>query len=467
MNNDTLAIRKRLIQLVGLIVLVVMGVLLWRYVNTGHLEVASDSSSDMITVKDADGDVIKTGEGKLTVSLARGQYTVSVGGKYYTSNKVVEISGLHTKHVRLSQPVIRNLEPVTSVQADDMVAGDNQLTYLNIGSLFIEKIDSSNTISYVTLGERFSGIKWATPEYGVGLTNDGKLSTISGSTVSPVYLPESDGGSSDSISYDVTSKKQLYVAIDKKLYQIPMNGGNPRLIYTAKETINSVLAGESAILLSYSEATRSADETKVRIVSLTISGKEQGSMKTTMGEDDQLDVVGAWSPDGSAIALLDGIYSPALKKLYNLPSSSAQSFVWLNNSHLVYAADNAIWQYDISSQSSKTLATTTPDQNILDLAVNPNASYVYVSTSGSDKSLIQRISLTSSVAGDIPDQLASYFPLDIIKEVCSVNFINMTAPTLLLSVNGKGAAAECQKALLEKTTLYGLSGLPVVLYVVE
>lgn len=472
MRNISVITRKRLLLFIVIVLGIVGGFQIWRYLHTGHIEITSADQSDTITLATENGEVIRTGQGEVSASIWAGHYTVTVGGKYFVARKIIEVRGRNTQTVRLSQPNIHNLKPVTSVYADGLISGNNQLRYLNSASQYLEQIDANNSFSFITLNKRFSSIRWASPNYGIGLADDGNLYTVIGSGLLRISLPNGSNAQTSQIAYDVSPKKELYVGIDRSLYLLAPNK-KPKLIYTTKNNIDTVVAGANTVLVAYLESSGSVeDTTPVHLVSLSSNGKKLGTMDTTYTEGSQVGLAAKWAPDSTMIVVSDNeasaIYTPNLKKKAALPDARAHQFSWLDNSRFAYATEGYIWLYDLSSGEGRTIAVTDPETATIGLSFDKANNYLYVATSSASNPLIQRVSLTKDSSDSITEQLSTIFPSEIVNQTCSANFINITRPTILLSLDSRNSEIACRKALADKLTLLGLpSNLPVSLDIAQ
>jgi hypothetical protein len=428
-------IKKLVLSVIGLMLLLVLVPWLWHYSHTGKIIITTNNPYRTISLVAFDD---KTGRGstssktfkangRLSVSLSSGKYFVSVEGSSQATTRVIRLKPRQTLRYEIDPVVTSGVEPVIYQSARNVVASASELLYTNAASGYLYKIDAQNNISVLDSTIAFQTIQWADPSYGVGQNASGRLYTIVNGSVSPLDVPFSYGGGT--VSFDVSSNRQVYVSYGGAVYSRNPNGTFKKIY--AVDTSNLVLAAGVNKVAFVGET---EEEEKNNSPPLFTAVSSAGKVIKNQGDGEVRRLI--WSPDGHYLASVNeasvDIYDASLRKVTQLPSSNSIGEVtWLDNNNLLYGSKDELWSYDLSNQKSELLANMPLGNYITSLTTSSDKAYIYLTTTdfGSNY-VIRRIGLHGQQVPRVVYQLQDILPL--VLNDCSLGLVNFAQPTTIL-----------------------------------
>ncbi len=446
---DQLSIRRRIIIiLLGAILLIFLIPVLWRYYHTGTIIVTSDNSNNVITLtKTSEAnqppDKVKnsTGRGKLSESVASGEYTISVSGNSVATTQTITLKPRQTLRYAINPVRATGVEPVAYKNALSMAANNEQLVYLASPSNFLYEIDRKNNLTKIGGSQAFEMARWAEPSFGVGQDSEGHLYTIIDGKIKPLNLPFAYGGKP--VGFDVSPDKTIYVSYGSDVY-VGSQSRKFKMIYTATSPNPTLAAAPGKVAVSDTKyGKNSSDISKPLLTTIDNDGKKN---KKNV-EAEQL----GWSPQGKYLASFNQanptIYDAALNTIAMVPTSTAVGSVsWLNDTTLLYTVGAQLWIYDLPTKKAQLLANMPSGTSITGLYPNNDRSYVYVTTGGSspdsNTNAIRRIGLKNQ---QVPEYI--YNLQDILPEGaagCLIGLVNFAPPaSIFIQPYPQTSAAVC------------------------
>jgi hypothetical protein len=433
----------------GLIVIIVVA-LLAHYLSSGTITITTNSKDNTITLQkvSGNGSFVKTAIGTLSSGVGHGLYTATVKNGSQVSTQVINFNEGHkTLHYYVSLGKLIDTEPVSYQEAKDVVADNNQLLYINPdGNLY--KIDSSNNDSSVSL-EDLETVEWVNTSFGVGQDQFGNLYTVINGVVHALIVPFSYTGKS--VNFAVAPDKQIYISNGSTVYAGNQSGSFKK-IYTASSSSPVLAAGNNYVAVSDTKNGAHANNIPSPLLS-TVSSS--GAINKKSIEAEQL----SWSPNSKYLAEVNEasptIYNSSLKEIATVPTSSSVSQLkWLNNNTLIFATDDEVWSYSLSTQSLKLMAITYNGSSVTDLALSDDKSYIYLVTydSSSKNYAIGRLNLEGQSVSSSISQLWGILLSS--ANNYSLNMINFKQPAVIL-VQPLPSAPSANYAQMASTDLSG------------
>lgn len=429
-EGNRLQIKKIAARFLGVLILMLILVFVWRYVHTGKIVVTTNDKTNVITltaVKDEDeqsseGDtaVIKKSQGNLNISVPSGKYVISVSGKLLSVRKNVSLGARQTLTYKLNTPNAVNAEPVTGMAAGSLAANDSQLLFIDSKVNYLSKIDNQNNLSHLG-NQSLRNVKWADMTYGVGQDSNERLYVVNNGNIVPLRVPESYDSK---VNFAVSKNRDIYLSFNKNVYVGSGNGF--KKIYTAESVPSSLIAANGKVAVVFTPPDGSGEEPKVIV--LDKSGHVIKKAEIDGG-------VGSWSPDGEKLALIDYeessvIVNEDLKELAVLPNETISHPAWLDSNTLIYNVNNEVWSYNLKEQLASVVSVLTPGSTINEIAVSEDAKYIYAALTNDNGGEIERIGLKGQKAPPIVYQLDAFLPVDL--QDSSINYVNFYGSPIIL-----------------------------------
>jgi hypothetical protein len=402
---------------------------------TSNIDAGKDASSKKYTARN-----------KLSLNLPAGDYLISVEGNSVATNQVVKLKGRKTQTYNINPINASGVEPVIFQNAQNAVADNSELIYLNGGDGLLYKVDNQNNIAKLT-SSPLKSVKWASKSFGVGLGEDGNLYTVNGGSMARLKLPFSYSGGI--AGFDISASKQIYASSGADVYTGTLNSSFTK-IYTSGSSSPTVVAGPDKVAVA-DETLQGTSTTKPLLAIIDLNGK---TVKKSIGAGRMF-----WSPNGKYLVSADEdgaqIYDQSIKAIDTIPSQSfVEHVAWLNDSSLFYSTNDQLWVYDTASHKAQLTANMPLGSGILELSLSSNKNYVYMTTlnpSNSDDFAIRRIGLQNQQVPGFIYQLQSILPKNVNDITLSlVNFSQ--PPSVLVNVfpdSSTGAQAALQEAQTE------------------
>lgn len=441
-------VKKIILIGIGGIILIIFLSWLWHYLHTGTIVITTNNKYDTIVLTEVTSKNSGTtnaspqtfkAHNKLSVNVSLGQYIASVQGNSVATNQLIKLSSHKTLRYNINPINATGVEPVTYQNAQDAVANSDGLLYLDNNTGNIEKVDTSNTLSTVSL-QQFSKVKWANTLFGVGQDNNGHLYTINGSSINKLSVPFSYDGKN--INFDVSSNKVIYVSHGGDVYK-GTSDGNFKKIYSAKygELALAAGLGQVAIDCEAEDTGDCAQATELAVVSYNGKINRVQSTAVTAGQ------LGAftWSPNGKYLAVPGvygvNIYDDSLHQISALPTlnkSLISNLQWLDDNRLFYSIADQLWIYSLSNQKAQIIANMPLADNITGISVGEDKSYVYLTTFGvtgyntNNGYALRRIGLRGQKTPNFIYQLQDILPLNLADCTASLTNFAPQSPTILI-----------------------------------
>jgi hypothetical protein len=430
-------------------------ILVWLtgYLSSGKIVVNTNGSNTIILQKTSSGKpFIATGTGSLSASVKHGQYTATIKNGSQTTAKVINFSEGHkTFRYTIDLPGMLGIEPVADQDAEDIVASDNELVYLNADDGNLYKIDSDNNLSVVNSSQTFLTIKWADTSFGVGQGNDGRLYAINNGSVSLLNVPFSYN--TGPVSFAVSPSKQVYVSYGADVY-IGSQNGSYKKIYMATTSTPALSAGTNHVDVADGTLDQSIP-VKPDIAIVNTSGKY---IRKIIDSSNSL-----LSPNDNYLAIQDEsgiaeVYNKSLEQPVTLPrpvnNTAITHITWLNDNTILYSSGYQLWEYNVPQQQGELLANMPLDDSITGLSINKDRSYGYITTADSNgnNQVMWRVGLKGQTGSALVNQLQQILP--VYEQPYQLSYVNFSGtPVVDISQVTSGTQNPQQLATQELQSL--------------
>ncbi len=147
----------------------------------------------------------------------------------------------------------------------------------------------------------------------------------------------------------------------------------------------------------------------------------------------------AWSPNGNYFLTTNDsntqVFDSSLNPIAVVPNNNVNSPLWLTNDTLLYMINNQVWEYSVSTGTSEIVAATPANRGIVDAALSPDASYVYLAVqdkpgSNDSYSLLRVAFKGQSANTNTIQKLQPQFPW--LLGSCYLQLINYGTPPAVL-----------------------------------
>jgi hypothetical protein len=410
---------------IGLGVLVLFTVaFIWisSYTNKGSVDITTQDKNNSISISDSTHKVLKTAKSELKLDVAKGTYFVSVTGNYVGATQQISVSAHNTTTLELSPENPSDTEPVYYSPITHVSASPTQLSYLDNASNFAY-INTSNAVQ-TEESISFGDIAWGDPTFGLGVANaDGLLYLVENNKTTPFPYPK--GVSTPGPVVAVSPTHQMYVGVGKVLYSVT-TAGKWTKIYTAPSNITQLSAVKDRVV-SLAPTDQAAAE-----IAVTTSAGQQVAKKTLNAGAVTV------SASGKYLALTNGddttITDDQLATVQTVPQAGTKNVTWGGDTTLYYSVDDKIWSYDVGAQKSQIIGIAPLGNPITELAVNTDASYLYIGATTNDTFQIQqlfRIGLRHQAVSKTVTNLQLILPLK--EDLYSMLLVNFSGlPTVLV-----------------------------------
>jgi hypothetical protein len=433
------------------IVLVSAIVTIWRSTHTGSVNITTDNKVYHIKLsavhgrqKFIDNGPIKEGEGSLAARVPVGSYAVQIENpRIIVASTILTVKHGKTASYNFKTTDVNAAEPVAAASAQSLAVDEKHLVYLDSATKKVVRIDAPNSLNQAYVPQPFQNLKWLNPNYGIGLGLNGGLYEINSGALRQLTIA---GETSPIIQYDLNSNKQIYVLAGSTIYSGPA-GSLHKLGLIDNGPVKLVATTNYLALIHSGHAGENPSTPAVEIVDS--SGK---ITKSIIEAND-----GVWSPDSRQLLLINSddtsaIYDISLRQKAILPTKNISAAIWLSNDSLLYSAGHTLYSYSSKTVASNAVALTDGDIHTLNL--DSQRVYAYISSGSSDSAKISRYNLKKQPVDQLSYKLGSFLPDSV--ATCSISYINLTQPTVLLFPYNPATIDACQRESRSRLQAYGL-----------
>jgi len=426
-----------------------------RYLTTGTIVVTTNNPSNNIEILKASNKVqVAQARGYLRARLATGQYIAQVNNRLASNKQLVTIESHKTNTFNINLQALLAPEAVLPYGATSVITDASSIYYVNLQNHSLYTLSSAG-VPMVVSTTSFDHIVWENTHYGIGIDySQSTLYEIRNGSVTPLPL----SFASTQIVFDLAPNGTLAASDGKTVYLRLPSSNTFTKIFTADsdENIQSLVVSNNYILVMQASNQQASDRDEGNFRLLDLSGRT--------GAAAQLSAYSLkWSPDGTKIALTNDssttIYNTHLKQIAELPAPNVTGLSWYDNNTLLYAANNILTKFDLTSSTSSQLSIYTANNQILGIYPDKTDSKIYLldtTGSGDTNYQLEQIDLTQQ-AQNIPDYeytLGIFFPAFV--SPCNFSYTNFLKPVIL--TNSGANQNQCVQAA--QNTL-AADGLPV------
>ena len=431
---------------------------IYRYESTGLLIIKTNNKNNSISISPAsETSGQKTGNGNMNVRLSSGSYIVQVDSKTATSKRIVTVIARKTNiyTINLRQPTTP--VDVLSQGGSSIIADSNTMYYIDIQSHILYKLTNSGLPSEVT-NIWLDHIEWQNINYGIGTGIGNKtLYQVADGSVSRLNSPFS---LNNNIIFGLSNNGLLAVSDGNTVYIKKSSNSSFSNIFTASsnQKITSLTVGSKDILLITKPRTSSGNANTAKLTIIDINGHKISSGNMSV-------YASSWSPDGTKLAITsDGntkIYNNQFKLITTLPDINVIGLTWYNSDTVLYSANNLLTEYNLTTDTSTQLASSTQSDQISGLFPDKKDGRLYIlTTTVSGGYQLLKINMSTNP----PKEPSYYYTLGIIfpetTQQCSFGYSNFVKPVVI--VNSWKSKSNCTTSLSQIFSEYNLPSLPVI-----
>lgn len=443
--------RQRKIVIMAAVVLVgiVFGILLFRYLTTGIVTVKTAGSGYYVrVVKTSSGENKEIGEAQsidrsLKLRLKSGEYQVYVYGQSVSANSNVTVRARQHQTITLTPRKTLPTEAVYGYGVSDLVADSPQFIFISKSSGRLMSTEPDGNVHTIDEGRAYLSVQWASPGVGVAQATDKSLFSVRGSSVTKLSLPFDTTGE-EGVYYAVAPDKTVYVSRGNEVYQ-GLEGANFKKIYSGSYSHLKLAASDNRVAVFYGGS--EGEEGMIRggiTPQLSIINNDGKLIKTLKGSEF---FSGKWSPNGKYL-LLSGptgikLFDGSLREIVSIPTADLGSFAWKNDSSgFFYGSGSELWDYNIQTSDASKIATM-PNGIIDGVYLDSNQADVYASVlkndSDSEEGSLLRVKLNGKSSGGL-GALSIFLPEKV--GVCYLNYVNFTRPVIAISYPSSTTTAD-------------------------
>lgn len=432
------------------VLLVIIAIVLYliNQMSYGSLVVSSNNKNALISISqlqsysstNVNTNTVQASVGQ-SIRLKPGNYSVTVSDASFSAQQNIVITTGKSSHVTLNLDSASSFQPVLGEGVANVYASSNQLLFNNLSTGNLEQINANNSESLVDSHD-FTRISWASNAYGVGEDNSNILYSIKNGQVTPLNLPFNPGTNAH-LQFSVAPNGQVYIATDSAIYKGSVSGPFEK-IASVKAPVSVIAASNNAVAIFEGGNDSSVSNSGASISTLYVIGNS-GDRQVN-----NVDITAAaWSVSGKYLAaVVNGqliIWNANLNQVAQVKASPS-ALVWVDDNTLIYGINNAIWTYSINTKRSVILSQSTTGQQILQLSLSSDSSYVYavlISTQQPTATYeVARVGLRGQSVSNtnLMGELSVFLPYPVNLN-CSATYVNFSSPGVITKAIGVSPSA--------------------------
>lgn len=444
-QNNSASLKKIILLFLLTIAFMLFGQYMYSYLLFGRLVIHTNDHSNLIKISGTSNNnsFEKNTTGNIKINLKPGIYRIvstdSSGGRSIA--KQINISRRQKIKADLTPPELSSPQPFYSQPVDGLMPTTSQVIFLDSNTHKIKRVDSANRLSDFAPG-KFESLIWANEKLGVAKTVSGDLYKVTGASVNKINT----GNITPIDAYGITNKGEVYIANKTDVYLSTLGGKNFSKVFSSKQSGLGLVVGQNKALVV--EPAEGEEES----MTVNILSGEKAVAKNNLAL-----VRLAWSPNGNNFFVGDKrkttIYNSQFDVTDQIFASNVSTMSWKDDKTLYYSIENQLWKYDLQTHTDSKIATLPYGQKIGYIFASNNSNYLYLATSTEDKSSVLKFSLAKTVLDDPLLGLDAFMPENI--DTCSLNYINFTSPTIMISSPNTTSSDDCVSATKGELSNYG------------
>jgi hypothetical protein len=389
----------------------------------------------------------------MTARLAAGLYSVTVSKNSFQVVQSVKVNRLKTAVYTINPSGAYSVEPVVNKSAFSLSIGGGLLNFIDYDSGKLNFLSEDGLINPSGTEVEFSSIDWVRPGFGLGQDASNRLYKVDGGSIQELKLPE-EGDFSTKLISTAGDKDNIFISDGKLIFRGDYGGGYKLIYRSDAEKMVLRSNGDLLLFLEIEDFKEGLNpQAKAKIIDSSDRVKDVGQ-----GADD-IEI----SSSGKLFSLSTGksivIVDDNLKRIRTLPAVASTKMKWLSDTSLLFSKEDSLWLYDSVTQRSSLIANMPLASLILEIAIDDEEAYAYLSVSdpGSSNGSIKRVGLKGQVSNPVLIELQNILPYTV--DGCEVNLVNFSRP--IITATPIFTAQSCEdKAKLDLTSrLIDLSGL--------
>lgn len=458
--------RQTLIISLLVVFLISIGAIVVYFYTLCSLNILTNSPNNTIIVEEVLPNgarkLIETDDNKAAIDLRVSAGTYIVTAKYASivKSQTVTVSRGENKKIILNisssqRTLYTASEPVTSLTTFSLTASQQTMRFFDplasAGALYT--FDKSGDGAVLAKNISFSNIRWASPEFGIGMgtdknTNSIVICIIEGDSVKIIKPPFKPTKSS---SVAVSPNKTWYVSDGKNIY-IGYADGSFKKIFATDKPVSLYSASDDAV---FAIQNVSPQQREGAMMVIHNDGKRYQLPGSAYG--------GAWSPSGKLLVTtgdVTRIFDDRLNPVSSTPNTNFTGYTWLDEDTILYTEGHTINRYKISTGESVPFIdyskTTNGKPSGLTLSVEKDYLYVTIQNGGPSSQLaykLTRIALNNQPTSDVKSTAMDIIIPNTIKG-CDLQYVNLGQFTILTT--NKTTNSNCTPVITDYLASYNI-----------
>lgn len=389
---------------------------------THSLLIVNSSNYATITTRQINKIDEKNHTGSIFELMPLGDYEITITDHRGSTQFQYRSTPFHIESKKIEPSLAAPSEAVSNIPMQNISVHGGSLFFVNQAEDSLEKASATGEKTKITSDLAYQ-VDWSGDNGIAVLSHEGDIS--SGYITSDgIQLGNTLSATMPSVA---ASKSYFYTIGDRYIIRKPVSGG---------DWSNFSPLYRDAILLDANDArTISLAPKSVNSRELIIGEKDISKLTAItipFIESPDFTIQAKIAEDGSYVALANGgditVLDKALKVRRLINGRSATSIAWLDSSTLLYAAKNFLYAYDIKTNTANAIGAVAEAKRIDEIQFIDD-DYIYISTSSSGMSLIERVPRKKQQPNRIATLLGES-NTTLLSDNCEISFINHNKITL-------------------------------------
>ena len=433
MNQSTQPPKKILI--LGAVIIFIVIPLIWVAAKNSFVIISASDKSATITLTSTDNSTTITATGSYMGLVPAKNYTINTQTITAATSESFSAMPFHVQSIAIQLQKAVQSEAVSNIATDNVnVTTGTNLTFVDSATQYLEQVDSHNTLQRIGAPYTFSRVAWKDQTSGIAIATDPSntvgVFAIHGTTITALPLPEAVSDS-NSLSVAYAGNNTYYFTENNKLYSY--TDSSPTFTRVSFIPSGYVLSSASGARVLLYKATSNVGSN----YAVTLLNTKNGSTNATTApliENPNYTFSSSWSPDGTKVIISASgsstVYNQSLQKITMIAGNASNSPAWLNNSSVVYAAQNRLWQYSFSTTVSNAIAYLPKYATADTIYTDHSGQYLYFTIITNGEISLYRAALHNQTI-NISAQKLGESNTQQTSNGCAMNYLNFTSLSMI------------------------------------
>lgn len=343
-------LRKILIITAGAIVVIIAILLIFNTATTVDVTIKTNNQQAKVVIGTAGDPDVTQGRGTMTTRLNPGTYTVKVTHDNQETRGLLTVKTDQENTIQLDLVPPKDTFLIASFAGSNLRATNDAIKFIWSNYNQLTQIPQEGGDSVRINLVEYSQAVWIDDTHAFLQDTGGIYYYFDGQQKNLPY-------GVDPNTLSVAPSGAVAYVQDQTAYVRPNAFAEPSAQFTIEATQPQTVLGPQGHVLVYDLDVGPESSTESHIPEIFKDGK-----KITAASDAIKNVTitgGAWSPDGTKLALSagDGLYvldiaTNSLTPLYEQMPDNPESIVWSSNDTLLYLLENTLWQVNVGQTKS-------------------------------------------------------------------------------------------------------------------